>query len=47
MEDRMSPAEASACRRAEWTAGRPGRLGRLLHAEVELYLAFFAVAHED
>jgi hypothetical protein len=29
----------------EFTAGPPGRLGRLLLAEIERYLDFFAVAH--
>ena len=33
--------------RGEWTAAPPGRLGRLLLADVEPYLAFFAVARDD
>lgn len=43
----MTAAEAAASRREEWTAARPGRLGRLLLAEVERYLAFFAIARPD
>jgi hypothetical protein len=43
----MTAVEAAACRRAEWTAARPGRLGRVLLAEVERYLAFFAIARAD
>jgi hypothetical protein len=33
-------------RAAEWTAGGLGRLGRLLLADVETYLASFAIAQE-
>jgi hypothetical protein len=43
----MTAAEAAASRREEWTAARPGRLGRLLLVEVERYLTFFAIARPD
>jgi hypothetical protein len=33
--------------RCEFTGRPPGKLGRLLLSEVETYLAFFALAHED
>jgi hypothetical protein len=33
--------------RSEFSAHPPGRLGRQLLAEVETYLAFFALAHES
>ena len=39
--------DAAEARRAEWTAAPPGRLGRRLLADVEPYLEFFAVAHDD
>jgi hypothetical protein len=45
-----APTEARAgdteAREAEWTAGGVGRLGRLLLADVERYLDFFAIAQE-
>ena len=42
----LSPEEAEGVRHGEWTASPPGRLGRRLVAEIEPYLAFFAVARE-
>jgi hypothetical protein len=36
--------EAEETRRSEWTAGPPGRLGRLLMADIERYAEFFAIA---
>jgi hypothetical protein len=38
---------AAEARRGEWTAAPPGRLGRLLLADVERYLEFFSIARED
>jgi hypothetical protein len=35
---------ADEARRGEWTVTPPGRLGRRLLADIELYLAFFAIA---
>ena len=36
--------EAADALQAEWTARPPGRLGRLVLADVERYLEFFAIA---
>lgn len=36
--------EADEANRREWTARPPGRLGRRLLADIELYLDFFATA---
>ena len=38
--------EAEEARRGEWTATPPGPLGRRLLADVDPYLAFFAVARD-
>ena len=38
---------SSAWQRAEQSAAPPGRLGRLLLAEVERYLEFFAIARQS
>jgi hypothetical protein len=43
----MSDRDAGEARRAEWTASPPGRLGRRLLADVEPYLAFFAIVRAD
>ena len=43
----VDDAEAETARRGEWTAAPPGRLGRLLLADVEPWLEFFAIARED
>jgi hypothetical protein len=40
----ISDREAAEARRDEWAARPPGRLGRRLLADVELYLEFFAIA---
>jgi hypothetical protein len=42
-----SDREAEEARRGESTATPPGRLGRRLLADIEPYLAFFAVARAD
>ena len=43
----ISDREAAEARHAEWTAAGVGRLGRRLLAEVEAYLAFFAIARAE
>jgi hypothetical protein len=43
----ISDREAAEARRAEWTAAGVGRLGRRLLADVETYLAFFAIARAE
>jgi hypothetical protein len=42
-----SDRHAEEARRGEWTATPPGRLGRRLLADIELYLEFFAIARAD
>ena len=41
----VSDAEAEKAARGEWNAIPPGPLGRRLLADIEPYLAFFAIAH--
>jgi hypothetical protein len=42
-----SDRHGEEARRGEWTATPPGRLGRRLLADINLYLEFFAIARED
>jgi hypothetical protein len=42
-----SDRHAEEARRGEWSATPPGRLGRRLLADIELYLEFFAIARAD
>lgn len=43
----MSDAELHEALTSEWTAARPGRLGRRLLADVGLCLEFFAIARAE
>lgn len=44
-EPGLTDEELAAARLAEAKAGSPGRLARLLLAEIESYLEFFAIAN--
>jgi hypothetical protein len=46
-EDLERVREAEEARRGESTATPPGRFGRRLLADIEPYLAFFAIARAD
>lgn len=41
----LTEEQLAAARLAEAQAGPPGRLARLLLAEIDSYLEFFAIAH--
>ena len=43
----VSDTDAAEARRGEWAATPPGRLGRRLLADIDLWLEFFAIARAD